>query len=727
VLRNAHSGAYLQQSDLESMDQLKGAKLVLKKHPKDEVEDTIKKLEAPEKNKMALYILFKNYLADSVFVEHFFQRDGLKSLVEAMLQSTGSIQALILRCLVSAMEMSSTETKLKFEEIDDGVFSVIIELCASDTITTQKSALQLAARVASSRGGELNVERAVELAADKLQMENGWNILVVKGLQSDDIDCAKYALDVINAIAESDDSILEQLDDECGLLAAISERYLHVHHFKDPLVKQQRLRLQHIERDRVTQYDGKKPEHVGLLKQMWAFVFPDVTYPGDKGEHWDKLGFQGKDPATDLRGAGLMGLKNLHYMAEFYPEFLRKICAEQAGKSVEEPYYPVATAGINVSALLHEKLFKSDEVFAFLFDQSYAFEEIYCATMKLTDATFHRMNSTYMEFTSKVVVSVKAHFDLVLAAKPPTVDLMKELLEADEQELRARNASSNSSDSSSTGSRSNTGTTQIPKKSSGSVSLSGSGSVSGFGGSSNSSSSSNASNNNSSGVNANDFELKASKEDLQKTLKYVENLTLNFVKKCKIDHLKRGCVVQWVTASQASLPNQKRNLQKSSSNISSSIKLSSEYSFLRLSKNEQDLEWGVAKVSNVTVAPPLPNSTPLSLYKDLVCGAACPIMKFSNHLKDAQEYRDKCIELVGSSKEGEHLCFYVDDMFNFAMFVDGLKTLFGKPMMMASEDIKSLVAAQMTKRMFDLEGVVFDVESVPEVINKPLQYNFVNK
>jgi hypothetical protein len=37
------------------------------------------------------------------------------------------------------------------------------------------------------------------------------------------------------------------------------------------------------------------------------------------------------------------------------------------------------------------------------------------------------------------------------------------------------------------------------------------------------------------------------------------------------------------------------------------------------------------------------------------------------------------------------------------------------------------VAAQMTKRMFDLEGVVFDVESVPEVINKPLQYNFVNK
>jgi hypothetical protein len=45
------------------------------------------------------------------------------------------------------------------------------------------------------------------------------------------------------------------------------------------------------------------------------------------------------------------------------------------GKSVEEAYYPVATAGINVSHLLHEKLFKHcDAVMPFLFEQTYAFE-----------------------------------------------------------------------------------------------------------------------------------------------------------------------------------------------------------------------------------------------------------------------------------------------------------------------------------------------------------------
>lgn len=72
-----------------------------------------------------------------------------------------------------------------------------------------------------------------------------------------------------------------------------------------------------------------------------------------------------------------------------------------------DAYYPVATAGINVSALLHERLYKATEVFPFVFDQAYAFEEIYCATMKLVDTVFHKVNSTYMEFTAKVVPAVK--------------------------------------------------------------------------------------------------------------------------------------------------------------------------------------------------------------------------------------------------------------------------------------------------------------------------------
>ncbi len=544
-------------------------------------------------------------------------------------------------------------------------------------------------------------------------MDNGWEILVAKGLQSDDIDCAKFALTAINAIAggqDSPESFLEKLDEQCGLLEALVQRCLSNSHFRDPLVQQQKLRLKHVEQDRTTQYDTGKAEHVALLKEMWGFVFPDTTYPGDKGEHWDKLGFQGKDPATDLRGAGLMGLKNLHYMAEMYPDVLRKICAEQAGKTVEQAYYPVATAGINVSALLHEKLFKSNVVLPFLFDQSYAFEEIYCATMKLVDSVFHRINSTYMEFTSKVMTAVRAHLDKVLAARPATVDLIRELLEADEQELQLRIGAKTEKPVSG----------NFLSMSSASLSLNAAAPATSTGGGVS----------NMSGDGEQLFELKATPEDLKKTVAYVRNLTEKFVRKCKVDRLKQGCLVQFVNSVASAQGAAKMRttmiqpLQKSNSTLQMTVQLSREYVWIRLSKNEQDLEWGVSKMQGVT--PPLPNSIALSLFNDVQCGASCAV--FKRGPKEGEEFRDKCVELVPiTSDTKKHTCMYVEDMANFALLVDALKTLFGKPMTMANEDIKALVASQMTKRFFELDAIQFDPSAPPPVPPRPSQYDFVNK
>ena len=737
ALRNVETGQYVGQADLDGgLDGLRGARLALKREPGGEALETVEKLGEPEKNKMALYMLFKTYLKDEAFVEAFLERGGLKALVAAMQSSLGSTQALVLRCLVLALESGST--KLRAEEIDENVLAVILELCGSETITTQKSALQLTAAVVSAENLNLNAEKAVAKAGAKLGMDNGWEILVTRGLQSDDIDCAKFALTAINAIAEREEkaeSFLEMLDEQCGLMTAIVSRCLSNAHFREPLIVQQRARLKHIEADRTTQYDGTKKEHVGLLREMWGFVFPDVAYPGDKGDHWDKLGFQGKDPATDLRGAGLMGLKNLHYMAELYPAVLRKICAEQAGKSVDQPYYPVATAGINVSALLHEKLYKSNVVLPFLFDHSYPFEEIYCATMKLVDSVFHKMNSTYMEFTSKVMVAVKLHLDKVLATKPATVDLIKELLEADEQELQVRMSESGGKVVSGSTPPSAAASVAVPE-----------------GGRATLTSSSPAVAAVAPPGQTSDgdvFELKASAEDLKKTIGYVRNLTVAFVRKCKVDHFKQGCLVQWVTPGSVpgvgggaggglgggsggfpSAPKLRTTviqpLQKSASSAGMLVQLSHEQVFIRLSKNEQELEWGVSKAAGVT--PPLPNSISLGLFGDIACGALCPIMKASRPTKELEEFRDKCIELVPLAADCKtHTCFYVEDMSNFALLVDCLKTLFGKPMTMANEDIRALLAAQMTRRMFDLEPLAFDPAAPPAVPARPTQYDFAGK
>jgi hypothetical protein len=87
--------------------------------------------------------------------------------------TTGSTQALTLRCLVSAMEQTtsadkSAQGKLQAGEISTEVFAVILDLCNSDTITTQKSALQLASIVVSGAAGDLLTFAQVEAAAQEV-------------------------------------------------------------------------------------------------------------------------------------------------------------------------------------------------------------------------------------------------------------------------------------------------------------------------------------------------------------------------------------------------------------------------------------------------------------------------------------------------------------------------------------------------------------------------------
>ena len=46
-----------------------------------------------------------------------------------------------------------------------------------------------------------------------------------------------------------------------------------------------------------------------LLKEVWEGITHKkfLRY----GEHWNEIGFQGRDPATDLRSAGILSL--LHW------------------------------------------------------------------------------------------------------------------------------------------------------------------------------------------------------------------------------------------------------------------------------------------------------------------------------------------------------------------------------------------------------------------------------
>jgi hypothetical protein len=43
------------------------------------------------------------------------------------------------------------------------------------------------------------------------------------------------------------------------------------------------------------------------------------------GHHWGSIGFQGDDPATDLRGVGMLGLLQLLYLHHHSPAAAQKL------------------------------------------------------------------------------------------------------------------------------------------------------------------------------------------------------------------------------------------------------------------------------------------------------------------------------------------------------------------------------------------------------------------
>jgi hypothetical protein len=61
---------------------------------------------------------------------------------------------------------------------------------------------------------------------------------------------------------------------------------------------------------------------------------------------WSDLGFQGKDPCTDFRGSGRLGLHTLHAMCQCMPDAVLQLLRESRD---HDTAYPFACAVINVA------------------------------------------------------------------------------------------------------------------------------------------------------------------------------------------------------------------------------------------------------------------------------------------------------------------------------------------------------------------------------------------
>ena len=109
-----------------------------------------------------------------------------------------------------------------------------------------------------------------------------------------------------------------------------------------------------------TKFDWSHDLHRELLFGVWKTLVPGTPLqitPGKSvvSEEWKEVGFQGKDPATDFRGVGLLGLVQLHYFISTRPTLARRILKSSQAPSDgsnDVLFYPFACAGINISAFL---------------------------------------------------------------------------------------------------------------------------------------------------------------------------------------------------------------------------------------------------------------------------------------------------------------------------------------------------------------------------------------
>ena len=163
-----------------------------------------------------------------------------------------------------------------------------------------------------------------------------------------------------------------------------------------------------------TAWDENEPEHLELLERFWQLCFGGETPFERRTKRWTDVGFQGPDPGTDFRGAGVQGLRHLVYFAQNRADDFKS--ANQSG-------YPLAIAGLNVTMMIYSCLgwgFKKVEIsngskrtlYQYLFsqdDRGDRFEMLYCRVMQLLDAEWKRQNATYMMFPV-VIQAVREQF-----------------------------------------------------------------------------------------------------------------------------------------------------------------------------------------------------------------------------------------------------------------------------------------------------------------------------
>ncbi|KAI3970264.1 hypothetical protein MKX01_023911 [Papaver californicum] len=165
-------------------------------------------------------------------------------------------------------------------------------------------------------------------------------------------------------------------------------------------------------------FDASRADHQGALRALWSATYPGQHLHGLISEQWKEMGWQGKDPSTDFRGAGFISLENLLFFAKTFPISFQRLLNKQGGKRAAWEY-PFAAAGVNITFMIMQMLdlestkprtFVRAVFIQMLSEDEWAFDLLYCVAFVVMDKKWLDKNATYMEFND-VLKSTRAQLE----------------------------------------------------------------------------------------------------------------------------------------------------------------------------------------------------------------------------------------------------------------------------------------------------------------------------
>lgn len=194
----------------------------------------------------------------------------------------------------------------------------------------------------------------------------------------------------------------DQIFQEQGI--TLEKHKVHFHRFC-----QMRTALEHAVQQAITHsqipYSTQNTEHEQMLQRLWNALKPQQSLSARVSDDWKELGFQGRDPATDFRGMGILGLRQLLAFCESAQgkSIFLSLVSSNSNESAHLNF-PFAIAGINITSsilgLRRPTLFKQYLLMAAggATENAEFFQALYCKVFGLFWEHWEQSERNYMHF-----------------------------------------------------------------------------------------------------------------------------------------------------------------------------------------------------------------------------------------------------------------------------------------------------------------------------------------